>query len=77
MSKQEILAELPKLRPGERREIFERNGELEELDLLHGSEPSPEEKSLLDNELAEHPQRPDSGSPWNEVKARIRKSQRP
>jgi hypothetical protein len=42
MSKSEILEELPKLKADERREIFERICEMEELALLNGSEPSAE-----------------------------------
>lgn len=74
MSKAEILNELPKLRPGERREIFERIGELEEQDLLKGGEPTAEEKSLLDRELEEFRHNPQAGSTWAEVEARLRKS---
>ena len=44
MSKSEILEELPKLKAEERREIFERICEMEELALLNGFEPSTEEK---------------------------------
>ena len=50
MSKVEILAELSNLKLEDRREIFERIGELEDHDLLHGGEPMAEEKALLDRE---------------------------
>jgi hypothetical protein len=73
MSKIEILQELPKLALEERREIFERICELEETDLLNGSEPSSQEKVLLDRELDDYQQTPASGSPWHEVEASIRK----
>ena len=71
MSKMEILAELPKLGLEDRREIFERIGELEEYDLLHGSKPTAEENPLLDRELQDYRKNPEAGSPWNKVEARI------
>jgi len=74
MSKSEILQELPKLGAEERREIFERICEMEELALLNGAEPSAEEKALLDRELQEYRSNPDAGSSWEEVEARLRKS---
>ena len=77
MSKAEILNELPKLGLGERREIFERIGEMEEQDLLKGSEPTAEEKALLDRELEEFQKNPQAGSMWAEVEARLRKPTRP
>jgi len=76
MSKSEILEELPRLRADERREIFERICEMEEMALLSGSEPSSEEKALLDRELEEYRLNPDAGSSWKEVEARLRE-QRP
>ena len=74
MSKSEILEELPKLKADERREIFERICEMEELALLNGSEPSPEEKAMLDRELDEYRANPEAGSSWDEVEARLRKA---
>jgi hypothetical protein len=73
MSKTEILQELPKLALEERREILERICELEEKDLLSGGEPTSEEKDLLDRELDDYQQTLATGSPWQEVHARIRK----
>ena len=73
MSKSEILEELPKLKADERREIFERICEMEELALLNGSEPSAEEKAMLDRELEEYRANPEAGSSWDEVEARLRK----
>ena len=72
----EILAELPKLELADRREIFDRICEIEELDLITGGATA-EEKALLDLELAEYRQNPEAGSSWNEAEARIRKSSRP
>ncbi len=76
MSKLEILAELPKLALEDRREIFDRICEMEERDLLNGTA-TPEEKVLLDRELEEFRRNPETGSTWNEVETRIRKSSRP
>ena len=76
MSKMEILAELPKLEPADRREIFDRICEMEERDLLAGGA-TDEEKTLLDRELEEYRQNPEAGSSWNEIEARIRKPSRP
>ena len=77
MSKAEILHELPKLGLHERREIFERIGELEDQDLLKGGEPTAAEKALLDRELVDYRKNPDAGSTWPEVEARLRKPSRP
>ena len=76
MSKVEILAELPKLELADRREIFDRICEMEERDLLLGSQPTDEEKTLLDRELEEYRRNPEAGSTWNEVEARLRKPSR-
>jgi len=76
MSKMEILAELPKLELADRREIFDRICEMEERDLLLGSQPTAEEKALLDRELEEYRRNPEADSTWNEVEARLRKSSR-
>jgi len=73
MSKAEILAELPRLKTGERREIFDRLCEIEESDLLQGGNPTAEEMTLLDQELEDHRQNPYAGSPWPVVEARLRK----
>jgi putative addiction module component (TIGR02574 family) len=73
MSKADILAELPNLERGDRQEILERIWDLEECDLLQGSEPSPEEKKLLDRELEEYQRNPNAGSSWEAVEARLRK----
>ena len=70
------MNELPRLGLGERREIFERIGELEEQDWLKGGEPTAEEKALLGRELEEFRQNPQAGSTWEEVEARLRKPAR-
>ena len=77
MSKADILNELPRLKSGERQEIFNRLCEIEESDLLQGGSPSAEEKALLDQELADYQKNPDTGSSWPEVEARLRKPTQP
>ncbi len=64
MSNAEILAELPKLKAEERREIYQRLCELQEQDLLNGAGPSEEEKKLLDADLAAYDKDHDRGRPW-------------
>ena len=71
----DILAELPRLAPADRREIFDQLCEMEERDLLNAGATA-EEKALLDRELEEFQGNPDAGSTWNEVRARIRKPSR-
>ena len=72
MSKAEILAELPKLKAEERRQIYERLCELQEQDLLKGAGPTEEEKKLLDSALAEYEKDRDKGRPWREVIGELR-----
>ena len=72
MSKTEILAELPKLKAEERRQIYERLCELQEQDLLNGAGPSEEEKKLLDAALAEYEKDGDRGRPWRQVLGDLR-----
>lgn len=74
MSKTEILQELPKLNAEERREIFERICEMEEIALLNGVQPSKEEQEMLNRELEAYRANPSAGSSWPEVEARLRKS---
>jgi hypothetical protein len=72
MSNAKILAELPKLKVEERRQIYQRLCELQEQDLLNGAGPSEEEKKLLDAALAEYEQDRDRGRPWREVLGDLR-----
>ena len=73
MSKAEILHGLPKLGLQERREIFERIGELDDQDLLKGGEPTAADKALLDRVLEEDRKHPEAGSTWPEVESRLHK----
>lgn len=72
MSKAEILAELPKLKAEERRQIYQRLCELQEQDLIGGAGPREEEKRLLDAALAEYEKDRDRGRPWREVLGDLR-----
>ena len=62
MSKSEILQELPKLGPEERRDILDLLCELDEQDLLKGVGPTTEEKAMLDREFEDFQKRPNVGS---------------
>ena len=73
MSKSEILAELPKLAPGEREEIRAKLAELDGDGWLDAGDPlTNAEKALLNARLAAYEKDPDAGSSWEEVEARIR-----
>ena len=67
MTTRQILAELPKLAPAERAEVFEELCQLQEADILNGRAPSAEERALLDKELAAFEQDRDAGKPWRDV----------
>ena len=66
MSKEQLIAELEKLTPGERWELFEYFWPPE----LRG--PTEEEKALLDREIEEYDRNPDRGEPAEVVFARLR-----
>jgi hypothetical protein len=72
MSKAEILAELPRLRPEDRDQLFEKLCQLQESDLLHGRSPDPAEKKILDDALAEFQRDGNPGTPWRSVLQRLR-----
>jgi hypothetical protein len=74
MSKAEILAELPKLKAAERTQVFERLCELQERDLLQGHGPTPDEKRLLDQALAEFERDGQHGEAWRDVLHRLQSS---
>jgi len=74
MSKAEILAELPKLTPGERSQLFARLAELHEADLISGDGLSPVERQALDAALAEFDRDRSPGEPWREVLHQVRRS---
>ena len=73
MSKAELLEEFTKLTPAERSELWEALWTLEERQLLGTDTPTAEEKAMLDGELEEYQKNPQSGTPWPEVEARLRR----
>ena len=73
MSKSQILAELPKLAPEERKEVRARLAELDDDGWLDANDPlTNAEKALLNARLAAYEKDPDAGSSWEEVESRIR-----
>ena len=74
MSKAEILEELPKLSPAERREIRARLYELDPAadDWDDDGELTDEEKHLIEARLAEHERNPETAIPWEEFDARLK-----
>ena len=67
MGKTEILAELPRLKAEERKQVFDLLCELQDDDLLHGVGPTAEEKKILDFALLEFRRDGNPGLPWREV----------
>jgi len=74
MSKAEILAELPTLTFEDRREILRKILELQGDQWLDDGELTEEEKSLIEQRLADHVQNPAGAVPWEEVKERLAES---
>ena len=73
MSKVEILQELPKLTPEERKEIRLKLAELDDNNWLDDDDPlTDSEKALLEARLAAYEKDPDTGGSWEEVETRIR-----
>ena len=66
MSATEILSELPKLTEAERRLVFGKLLELEDLPLSNADE------ALVDSRLAGHRANPESSVPLDEIKRRLR-----
>jgi hypothetical protein len=77
MSKAEILAELPKLRPEELAEVQAKLDELTGEVWSDDAGLSDSDKSALDAALADYQKNPNAGSPWGEVEVRIRSRLRP
>ncbi|HVN79654.1 MAG TPA: addiction module protein [Terriglobia bacterium] len=72
MIKTEIIAELPKLTPNDRREILDKIWELDGGDWLDSGELTEDERALIKQRLAEHERNPETSIPWVEVEARLR-----
>jgi len=71
MSKAEIIAELPKLKPEELAEVQAKLDELAGEVWRDDGELTDADKATLDATLAKYGKNPDAGSPWGQVKARI------
>ena len=71
MSKTEIIAELPNLKPEELDEVQAKLDELKGEGWCDRGELSEAEKAELDASLARYAKNPKSGSSWEDVKARI------
>ena len=69
MSKADILWELPKLKPGEREEIWARLNELD--DVSEDDALSPAERALLEARISDHSRHPQSALSWSELEARL------
>jgi putative addiction module component (TIGR02574 family) len=74
MSKTEILVELPRLTPEDRREIWIRLNELDGPinDDWTGCDLSSEEKALIEARLDECEANPQAFIPWKEAEARLK-----
>jgi putative addiction module component (TIGR02574 family) len=77
MSKAEIIAELGRLSPEDRAEVQAKLDELAGNVWQDGGELSDADKQALDASLADYEKNPDSGSSWEQVKARIQAKLRP
>jgi putative addiction module component (TIGR02574 family) len=71
MIKAEILGALPKLSAEERREIRAKLNDLDNEAWFDNGELSEREKAIIEARLDEYDQNPESGSSWEEAKARV------
>ena len=71
MIKAEILEALLKLSPEERREICAKLNELADQEWFDDGELSEQEKAIIEARLDEYDRNPETGSSWEEAKARI------
>ena len=74
MSTAEILQELPKLKPDERRVVRAKLNELDGVadEAWINAELTDQEKAMLEARLTEYEKNPEAGSSWEEVEARLR-----
>jgi hypothetical protein len=71
MSKSEILSELPKLTPAERREVRLRLAELDREEWLDDGALTDAEKALLEERFRDFEANPHTSIPWEEAKVRL------
>jgi putative addiction module component (TIGR02574 family) len=73
MSKAEILAEIPKLTPQEREEIYLKLAELDDNKWMDADDPLTDaDKALIESRIAAHEQNPQTAVPWEEFDARLK-----
>ena len=71
MIKVEILEALPKLSVEERQDIRVKLNELDSEMWFDNGELSEQEKAIIEARLDEYEQNPETGSSWEEAKARV------
>ena len=74
MSKAEIIAELPNLKPEERQELRLRLAELDGDDWLDEGELTEAERALIEERFLDLEANPQTSIPWKEAKARLKAS---
>jgi len=74
MSKAEILAEIPKLTPQEREEIYLKLAELDGDKWLDAEDPLTDaDKALIESRIEAHEENPQTAIPWEEFDARLKR----
>jgi putative addiction module component (TIGR02574 family) len=73
MSKAEILAEIPKLTPQEREEIYLKLAELDVDKWMDADDPLTDaDKALIESRIGAHEKNPQTAVPWEEFDARLK-----
>jgi putative addiction module component (TIGR02574 family) len=73
MSKAEILAEIPKLTPQEREEIYLKLAELDDNKWMDADDPLTDaDKALIESRIEAHEKNPQTAIPWEEFDARLK-----
>lgn len=73
MSKAEILAEIPKLTPQEREEIYLKLAELDDNKWMDTDDPLTDaDKALIESRIEAHEKNPQTAVPWEEFDARLK-----
>jgi putative addiction module component (TIGR02574 family) len=73
MSKAEIPAEIPKLTPQEREEIYLKLAELDGDKWMDADDPLTDaDKALIESRIEAHEKNPQTAIPWEEFDARLK-----
>ena len=73
MSKAEILAEIPKLTPQEREEIYLKLAELDDNKWMDADDPLTDaDKALIESRIEAHEKNPQTAVLWEEFDARLK-----